>query len=175
VVAIPGGAITVGVQPNRPLAGIKGVQKAYLEKLIMNWVFLIPITAIVMGIGIGMLGLWTDHKRKSQILEQTHRERMAAIERGIELPPTPSNSLFDMNHSPKNAPNPARVLRSGVFMLSLGIVLYFGLVTVGASSAAVFGLIPGTIGLANLAYAAVLFDKERKAAAQKESNRLPPT
>ena len=41
------------------------------------------------GIGIGMLGLWTDHKRKSQMLEQMHKERMAAIEKGIELPPMP--------------------------------------------------------------------------------------
>jgi len=160
------------MQPNWPVAGFKGVRKAYLENSIMNWVFMIPITAIVMGIGIGMLGMWTDHKRKSQMLEQAHRERMAAIERGIELPPTPNTALVEA--TPKNPPNPAKVLRSGVFMLSLGIVLYFALVTVGASEAAVFGLIPATIGLANLAYAAVLFDKERKAEALKAGNRLPP-
>ena len=140
----------------------------------MSLVFFIPITAIVMGIGIGMLGLWTDHKRKSQILEQAHRERMAAIEKGIDLPPVPSTSILDGSQPGKSAPNPAKVLRSGVFMLSLGIVLYFALVTVGAPDAAVFGLIPATIGLANLAYAIVLFDKERKADAQKDQNRLPP-
>jgi hypothetical protein len=74
----------------------------------------------------------------------------------------------------KSSPNPAKILRSGVFMLSLGIVLYFALITVGAGDAAVFGLIPGTIGLANLAYAAVLFDKERKAESLKNKDRLPP-
>ena len=143
----------------------------------MNWVvFLIPITAIVMGIGIGMLGMWTDHKRKSQLLEQAHRERMAAIEKGIPLPPIDGNGhgLTDSSRSSKNGPNPAKVLRSGVFMLGLGIVLYFALVTVGAREAAVFGLIPATIGLANLAYAAVLFDKERKAEANRDRNILPP-
>ena len=140
----------------------------------MNLVFFIPITAIVMGIGIGMLGLWTDHKRKSQILEQSHRERMAAIEKGIDLPPVPSTSLIEATQTLKGAPNPAKILRSGVFMLSLGIVLYFALVTVGAREAAVFGLIPATIGLANLAYSAVLFDKERKAEALKNRDRLPP-
>jgi hypothetical protein len=155
------------------VAGIKGVQKAYLEKSIMNWViYLIPITAIVFGIGIGMLGLWTDHKRKSQLLEQAHRERMAAIEKGIPLPPVNGNSLTE--RSSKEGPNPAKVLRSGVFMLGLGIVLYFALVTVGASEAAVFGLIPATIGLANLAYAAVLFSKESKAEANRDRNILPP-
>ena len=139
----------------------------------MNWVvFLIPITAIVMGIGIAMLGLWTDHKRKSQLLEQTHKERMAAIEKGVQLPPMNGDPLT--SKSPGSVANPARVLRNGVFMLSLGIVLYFALGTVGASTAAVFGLIPATIGLANLAYAAVLFNKEHKAAADVERNRLPP-
>ena len=50
-----------------------------------------PIVAIVMGIGIGMQAIWTEHKRKAQILEQNHRERMHAIEKGIELPPLPAH------------------------------------------------------------------------------------
>ena len=139
----------------------------------MNWVFLIPITAIVMGIGIAMLGLWTDHKRKSQMLEQTHRERMAAIERGVTLPPMNPETSAALNGSKNDPPNPAKVLRFGVFMLSLGIVLYFGLDTVGAAAAAVFGLVPATLGLANLAYAAVLFSNERKAGEEKSRPRLP--
>jgi hypothetical protein len=160
------------MQPDGPPAGIKGVENALSEKLIMNWVvFLIPISAIVMSLGIGMLGLWADHKRKSQVLEQTHRERMAAIERGVQLPPM---NVDPMTNKPTVVANPARVLRNGVFMLSLGVVLYFALDTVGASAAAVFGLIPATIGLANLAYSAVLFDKERKAEAAREKNSLPP-
>lgn len=138
----------------------------------MNWVFMIPIVAIIMGVGIGMLGLWTDHKRKSQLLEQLHRERMAAIDKGIELPPM----TLDIDAAPvtaNTASNPARVLRTGVFMLSLGIVLYFALDTVGADQAAVFGLIPATLGLANLAYAAVLFNKESKVPDEKARPRLP--
>ena len=51
----------------------------------------IPIVAIVMGIGIGMLAIWSEHKRKAQLLEQNHRERMQAIEKGLELPPLPAN------------------------------------------------------------------------------------
>ena len=137
----------------------------------MNWVvFLIPISAIVMGIGIGMLGLWTDHKRKSQMLEQVHRERMAAIEKGVELPPMSVDPIT--TRPPGSVANPARILRNGVFMVSFGVVLFFALNTVGASEAAVFGLIPATIGLANLAYSAVLFDKERKADALKNKDRL---
>src|SRR5215216_1712931 len=84
-------------------------------RLIMNAVY-IPIVAIVLGIGISMLGLWTDHKRKSQLLEQLHRERMAAIEKGIELPPmTPD---IGQSRAESREANPARVLRTGVFLVS---------------------------------------------------------
>lgn len=161
------------MQPDGLLAGFKGVQNAYLEKLIMNLVFMIPITAIVMGIGIGMLGLWTDHKRKSQLMEQLHRERMAAIEKGIELPPMNTDINATSPASRNDVANPAKVLRMGVLMLSIGVVLFFGLITVGASEASVFGLIPATLGLANLAYAAVLFRNEAKAE-EKARGILPP-
>jgi hypothetical protein len=50
---------------------------------------LIPIVAIVMGLGIGMLKLSLDYRKKREILQAHHAERMAAIEKGIELPPLP--------------------------------------------------------------------------------------
>jgi hypothetical protein len=167
------GLKTPSLQPDSALAGFKGRRIAYLEKLIMNLVFLIPITAIVMSLGIGALHLWTEHKRKSQMLEQLHRERMAAIEKGIDLPPMTLDTHATANSAETSAPNPAKVLRAGVFMLALGIVLYFALDTVGAAEAAVFGLIPATLGVANLAYAAVLFNKESKVAEDKTRPRLP--
>lgn len=137
----------------------------------MNEVFLIPIVAIVFGIGIGALGLWTDHQRRTQKLEHLHRERMAAIEKGIPLPPNPEPEP-DRNLNKKT--NPARFLRSGVLLLSLGIVLYFAIDAAGGREGALFGLIPATLGLANLAYSAVLFRKERDAATEKARNFLPP-
>jgi hypothetical protein len=132
-------------------------------------VFWIPIVAIVFGIGIAMLGLWTDHQRRSLKLEHLHRERMAAIEKGISLP---SNPEPDPDRAQSKFTNPARMLRSGVLLLSLGIVLFFAIDAAGGREGALFGLIPATLGLANLAYAAVLFRKERDAAAEK-ARRLP--
>jgi hypothetical protein len=134
-------------------------------------VFWIPIVAIVFGIGIAMLGLWTDHQRRTQKLEHLHRERMAAIEKGIPLPASPEP---DPDRALDKMANPARMLRSGVLLLSLGIVLFFAIDAAGGREGALFGLIPGTIGLANLAYAAVLFRKERDAAAEKTRQFLPP-
>jgi hypothetical protein len=137
----------------------------------MNEVFLIPIVAIVFGIGIGMLGLWTDHQRRTQRLEHLHRERMAAIEKGIPLPPSPDT---DADRDQKKKTNPARFIRSGVLLVSLGLVLYFAIDAAGGREGALFGLIPATLGLANLAYAVVLFKKEREAAEVKTRNFLPP-
>jgi hypothetical protein len=136
----------------------------------MNGVFLIPIVAIVFGIGIAMLGLWTDHQRRSLRLEHQHRERMAAIEKGIPLPPPPE---ADTERTREKAANPARMLRSGVLLLSLGIVLYFAIDVAGGEEGALFGLIPATLGLANLAYAAVLFRKENATVDEAKRPRLP--
>jgi len=96
---------------------------------------------------------------------------MAAIEKGIALPPNPET---DSERDQKKKADPARFLRSGVMLLSLGIVLYFAIDAAGGREGALFGLIPGTLGLANLAYAAVLFRKERDAAAEKARQFLPP-
>jgi len=132
-------------------------------------VFWIPIVAIAFSLGLAMLGVWTDHQRRAQKLEHLHRERMAAIEKGI---PLPENPQADRPEEKKT--NPARMLRSGVLLLSLGIVLYFAIDGAGGHEGALFGLIPATIGLANLAYAAVLFKKERDSALEKTRSLLPP-
>jgi Domain of unknown function (DUF6249) len=142
------------------LAGIKGVRNAHSENIDMGpeiiGVF-IPIVAIVMGIGIGMLAIWSEHKRKAQLLEQNHRERMHAIEKGLELPPLPAN-LVSTSNGPSTS-SPEKAMRSGVMMTLLGILLFFAIVNVGAQEAALFGLIPAAIGIANLVYAIVLKQK----------------
>ncbi|HYJ42297.1 MAG TPA: cysteine-rich outer membrane protein [Steroidobacteraceae bacterium] len=133
-------------------------------------VFWIPIIAIVFSLSFAMLGLWADHQRRSQKLEHAHRERMAAIEKGVPLPVIAE----ERDRADDKWSNPARMLRSGVLLLTLGIILYFAIHAAGGVEGALFGLIPSALGLANLAYAAVLFDREKKAAAQKENSSLPP-
>src|SRR6478735_12104005 len=104
----------------------------------------IPIVAIIMGIGIGMLALWSEHKRKSQLLEQNHRERMHAIEKGIEMPPLPPG-LVNIGNGPATA-SAAKALRSGIMMTLIGIVLFIAINVAGGTKGALFGLIPAAIG-----------------------------
>jgi cadmium resistance protein CadD (predicted permease) len=118
----------------------------------------IPIVAIVMGIGVAMLSIWSEHRRKEKLLEQNHRERMHAIEKGIELPPLPAN-LVGLSNGPSTA-SAAKSLRSGVMLLLIGILLFFAINTAGGREGALFGLIPAAVGIANLLYAAIQWKKE---------------
>jgi len=119
-----------------------------------------------MGIGIGMLSIWSEHKRKAQLLEQNHRERMHAIEKGIELPPLPPN-LVGMSNGPSTA-SAAKSLRSGIMLVLVGIILFFAIGVAGGNEGALFGLIPAAVGVANLVYAAIQWEKEKRDAKSPE-------
>jgi hypothetical protein len=122
---------------------------------------MIPILAIVFGVSAAMLFDYTNHRRKSQLLEQIHKERLAALERGLELPAIPPGLAG--SHGDYGAPSAARTMRNGLVLFGIGVVLYFALGRI-EDEAQLFGLIPGVIGIANLIYAAVLSRKESAAA-----------
>jgi hypothetical protein len=125
----------------------------------------IPIIAIIMGVSAGIVAIWSEHRRKAQLLEQNHRERMQAIEKGLELPPLPAN-LVSSGNGPSTA-SAAKSLRSGIMMVLIGGILYVAIDRVGADEAALFGLIPAAIGFANLVYAAIQWKKEQADEAKK--------
>jgi uncharacterized membrane protein YeaQ/YmgE (transglycosylase-associated protein family) len=116
----------------------------------------IPIVAIVFGIGAGMLATWAEHKRRSQLLEQSHRERMMALEKGIAVPDIPDNLINgkSADRDPRRAV--ANAIRTGVSLVGIGVVLFFALQRVADEDVALFGLIPAVIGAANLVYAGLL-------------------
>lgn len=107
---------------------------------------LIPIVAIIMGVGIGMVSLYLDFRRKRDIFQLYHTERMAAIDKGIELPPLPPELIQDTRR-PELAPSRHR--RSGLILLFLGIAISIALWGTGVP-AYWWGLLPAAIGLALL-------------------------
>ena len=125
--------------------------------LIAVW---IPIVAIVMSLGVAMIYIWSEHKRKAQLIEQNHRERMHAIEKGIEMPPIPV-SLVGASSGPSTA-TAAKSLRFGIAMTLIGVLLFIGIDRAGGPEGALFGLIPAAIGVANLVFAALLWQKEKR-------------
>lgn len=101
----------------------------------------IPIIGIVLGVTIAIVSIITSHRQKVQRNDMRHKERLAAIEKGLEIPPDPVES--------ENGKKTGG-LRSGLIGLFVGIVLYFALNEVTGSDVALFGLIPAAVGIANL-------------------------
>jgi hypothetical protein len=151
------------MQPGGDLGSIKGVRNVHLENFDMNPAVIgvfIPIIAIVMGIGLAMMAVWSDHRRKAQLLEQNHRERMHAIEKGAELPPIPAN-LVGAGNGPATA-SAAKSLRSGIMLTLIGILLFIAIKAADGDEGALFGLIPAAVGVANLVYAAIQWKAEKE-------------
>ena len=46
-------------------------------------------------------------------------------------------------------------------LVLIGVVLYFGIIMTGGREGALFGLIPSAVGIANLVYAAIQWNKEK--------------
>ena len=114
---------------------------------------MIPIVAIVMGIGLAMLGIWTDHQKKARLLETLHDERMKALEQGRELPPLPVMAITRGTRDDIE-PDPQRMLRRALTWLLVGAALGVALWLNKGPEKAAFALIPCAVGLAGLiAYA----------------------
>ena len=102
---------------------------------------LIPILGIVMGVGIAIIAIVASHREKQKRVELRHRERLAAIEKGIEIAPDPE---------PDPGVRKTSTLKSGLSGLFIGTVLYFALDRVAGQDVALFGLIPAALGVATL-------------------------
>ncbi len=118
----------------------------------------IPIVAIVMSLMIPIVYSIVDYKRRRDIVEAHHRERMAAIERGMEIAPLPETFFAPFEKKRR----PGWPLLTGLVWLFIGIGLYMGLAAVAGLGVANFALIPGGIGVAFLIY---YFVEGRKEAA----------
>lgn len=111
---------------------------------------LIPIVSIVCVVGLPLsmpiVSMVLNYRKRRRLMELHHQERMAAIERGMDLPPLPIE-LID-----GRAPRRRRTsLLPGLVWLFIGIAALIGVRTF-AEEAALLGLIPIGIGLAYLIY-----------------------
>ena len=82
------------------------------------WYSLIPLVAIVGGMGMGVIGMLTEHRRKQALME----ERRLMIEKGLVPPPLNEQAL----QSGEIAGTSATVessLRTGIITLFVGLGL----------------------------------------------------
>jgi membrane-bound metal-dependent hydrolase YbcI (DUF457 family) len=122
----------------------------------------IPITAIFMSLLIPIVFAIVDYKRRRDLVEASHKERLAAIERGMELPPMPDAFFQSMKPARRSS-----YLLPGLIWLFVGIGLYIALDAVAGNAVRSFGLIPIGVGLAFLVYYFVEGRKQHLAASAK--------
>jgi hypothetical protein len=109
---------------------------------------LIPIISIVMGIGIAALAVVCEFARRRHIVTLHHQERMAAIEKGLELPPIP-DAFFGVEHKPASRHGN---LLGGLVLNFVGATLFVALYHASGLRPALFALVPWGIGVALLIF-----------------------
>lgn len=124
-----------------------------------------------MGIGIAMLAIYLNYRKRKDLFTLYHQERMAALDKGVELPPLP-DALFSDEAGPYN---PRRHLLKGLTWLFIGLGLGVALWATVEFRWALFALIPIGIGLAHLIYYFAEGKKEAEAAEQTRPASLTKT
>lgn len=89
------------------------------ETLIPALSMLIPILSVTVSLGALIVWIVVWHRRRMHEVDCRHKERMAAIDKGLELPP---ESL------PRSEPMPprSRYLLRGLIWLGVGLAITFG-------------------------------------------------
>jgi hypothetical protein len=137
-------------------------------------VCLIPIVGILMVFGTGMLSIYLNFRKRRDMFALYHQERMAAIEKGVELPPLPDDFFHEDGGKPRRRPRHGTLL-GGLILVFLGLALYIALhFTVSrlddGGDVALYALIPAGIGIACLVY---YFAVGRRIALALEAERKP--
>jgi hypothetical protein len=107
----------------------------------------IPIVAIVMSLSIPIVFAVVDYRRRRDIVEATHKERLAAIERGMELPALPESFYQSVKPARRSS-----YLLPGLVWLFVGIGIFIALGAIAGDDVRMLGLIPAGVGLALLIY-----------------------
>jgi len=107
----------------------------------------IPIIAIFMSLLIPIVYAVVDYKRRRDIVDANHRERLAAIERGMDLPALPESFYQSIKPARRSS-----YLLPGLVWLFVGIGIFIALGAIAGEDVRNLGLIPAGVGLAYLIY-----------------------
>ena len=124
---------------------------------------LIPIISVTASLAALIIWILVWHRRRVHEVDCRHKERMAAIEKGLELPP---ESL----PQPEQMPPRARYLLRGLIWLGVGLALTFGVRDWFGTQIAGCGWIAVAVGAAYLIF---YFVEGRKAAVPERD--APPS
>jgi hypothetical protein len=103
-----------------------------------HWSVLIPIVAIVGGMGMGVIGMITEHRRKQALLE----ERRLMIEKGMTPPPLSEQVLDAGAPTAGTQSSIESSLKTGVITLFVGLGLMAAFLVLRYVVAEDFAVIP---------------------------------
>ncbi|HEY8539898.1 MAG TPA: DUF6249 domain-containing protein [Steroidobacteraceae bacterium] len=128
--------------------------------------FVVEIVGILVGVGfpVSLVAIYLilNYRRRRHLMELYHAERMAAIERGLELPPLPLELLDGRRRRSTS-------LLPGLVWFFVGISVMIAL-RASTDSSGMIGLVPAAIGLAYLIY---YFAEGRKLETRQFVQELP--
>jgi hypothetical protein len=114
--------------------------------------------ALTSGFGLAFLAIWSDYRKRRDLIDMLHRERMLALEKGLELPEIPGTLVGEPAEAKSGQISPTKGLKSGLIWLvtGLGFTLFLAFEMnrnahghwQGPNPA--LGLIPAGIGVVNL-------------------------
>jgi hypothetical protein len=137
-------ALTAATDPST-LAAIADAASSHDNNMAAILGVMIPIVAIVFGLSLAMLGIWLDYRKKRELFQLHHAERMAAIEKGLDVPALPAEFF----QSPKREATPYKDLRRGLLCTLIGITVTVALWGTGEADFW-WGLVPIGVGVAYL-------------------------
>jgi hypothetical protein len=113
---------------------------------------IVPIFGIIFCVGlpisIPIVLMTLNYRKRRRMMELHHAERMAAIERGMEIPPLPIELL---DASPKRRQSTSLLPGLVWFFVGIAVLISMGSLK-QAEEASMFGLIPTGVGVAYLIY-----------------------
>jgi hypothetical protein len=144
------------------------------EVFVPIMIFSIPIVAIVGGITAGIVKIIAHHR----MIELAQRERIAAIERGIDpskLPPLPAAAMDEggsvyVSHYDYSRRRSQNMMIAGIITLLVGVGVSIFLRQVAGESVWAVGVIPALAGLGLLISAIIVRPHE-----SDRNGGTPPT
>jgi hypothetical protein len=130
---------------------------------------LIPLVSVTLGIGMIIVAILAKHQRDMRELDNRHKERMAAIEKGLDLPPDPVAERALAARRPGGGGTGSRYLLRGLIWLGVGLALALSDNFLGERSR-IYGWVAAAVGVAYLIYYAV----EGRREAPPSGNGGPP-
>ena len=109
---------------------------------------LVPLAGICVPLSIPIIWIVLNYRKRRRLMELYHTERMAAIERGMELPPLPLDVIDGRSNRRRSS------LLPGLVWFFIGLAVFAGWLMSDFDDdlPVIGGLIPLGIGLAYLIY-----------------------